>query len=114
VPFESDPFIPGLRDGSLSVVELSQDDPDADGVGDESAVGRVLAPVPIRFHPVVPLRDPLEKMLFGKGALAFPEQYVEGPRGEPADRRLVAAADRPCLVLQSRTIAADVLMNYAG
>ena len=42
-------------------------------MGDESAVGRVLAPVPIRFRPIVPFRDPLEKVLLGEGALAVAE-----------------------------------------
>src|SRR5512142_1272251 len=59
------------------VLRLSLDDSDADGVGDEPAVGRVLAPVPVRFHPIVPLRDPLEKVLLGKGALAVTEQSIE-------------------------------------
>lgn len=53
-------------------------------------------------------------MLLGGGTLDLSEQYVEGPRGEPADRRLVAVADRPGLALQNQTIAAEVLMNKAG
>lgn len=55
----------------------SLDGANDDGVGDESAVGGVFASVPIRLHPIVLLRDPLEKVLLGEGALAVPEQPVE-------------------------------------
>lgn len=70
------PLITG-EDDAGSILRLPLDGSDADGVGDETAVGRVLAPVPIRFHPVVPLRDPLEKMLRGEGVLAVTDQAIE-------------------------------------
>lgn len=49
-------------DGRCSIAGSFLNNSDHDGVGDEATVLHVATLLPIRFHPVVPVRDPLEKV----------------------------------------------------
>lgn len=56
---------------------LSLADPDADRMGDESAVWHVPDLLPIRPDPIIPLGNPLEEMLGCERTLTGVQQPVE-------------------------------------